>query len=265
MKRLHLFEFEDFYWFPDFLRNLVTDYLYFMVNTFHFYEVIIPILQKNLKKMNCQKIIDLGSGGAGPWPILQRHLRKKSFKPIEIILTDKYPNMRAIKRFSKIEANGIKYARLSVDAANVPTNLNGFRTMFNSFHHFNPKEALKILNDASQKNEGIAIFELTGRDPVMLIYVLLSPLVVILLTPFIRPFSWKRILFTYLLPIVPVIVVWDGMVSNLRTYSVGELKSLCQNIALPNYNCEIGQVRNIYGIKITYLIGLPKINANKSE
>ncbi len=51
-----------------------------------------------------------------------------------------------------------------------------------------------------------------------------------LTTPFIRPFKLSRVLFTYLIPVVPLFIWWDGIVSSLRTYSVSEMNDLILNV-----------------------------------
>ena len=51
----------------------------------------------------------------------------------------------------------------------------------------------------------------------------LTPIAV---TPLIRPLRWSRLLWTYLIPLVPVITLFEGLVSCLRTYSVQELHDL---------------------------------------
>ena len=43
--------------------------------------------------------------------------------------------------------------------------------------------------------------------------------IVLLVTPLIRPFTLSRILWTYLLPLVPLTCWWDGIVSQLRAYT----------------------------------------------
>jgi hypothetical protein len=75
--------------------------------------------------------------------------------------------------------------------------------------------------------EPIGIFEIPDRRWVTLVSLcLLTPLLVIVTTPFIRPFCWRRLLWTYVVPLVPLTCLWDGIVSQLRAYSVSELKSL---------------------------------------
>jgi len=87
---------------------------------------------------------------------------------------------------------------------------------------------------------------------------LLVPLMVLLTTPFIRPFRWSRLLWTYLIPVVPLVSLFDGLVSCLRTYSVAELRELVEGLEADDYQWEIGEVKSKANpIPVTYLIGVP--------
>jgi hypothetical protein len=87
---------------------------------------------------------------------------------------------------------------------------------------------------------------------------LFSTLSVLLTTPFIRPFKIGRIIFTYLIPIVPLFVLWYGIVSSLRTYSVKEMKELFRNLnGTETYNWEINKVKSGPSV-ILYLVGVNK-------
>ena len=67
-----------------------------------------------------------------------------------------------------------------------------------------------------------------------------------------------RIVFTYLIPIVPLFVLWDGVVSSFRTYSVKEMKALVANLnGGDNYDWDIGKVKSGPGV-ILYLLGTKK-------
>src|SRR6185436_4078426 len=98
------------------------------------------------------------------------------------------------------------------------------RTMFSAFHHFQPQGARRILADAFQRRRAICVFEATARTPAAIASTLLIPFFVLALTPLVRPLSWTQILFTYIIPILPLLIFWDGLVSQLRTYSVDELR-----------------------------------------
>jgi hypothetical protein len=74
-----------------------------------------------------------------------------------------------------------------VDATSVPPEFAGARTMFLSFHHHPPERARAILRDAFDKRIGIGVFEITARKPALLLGSLLIPLVVLIVTPMVRP------------------------------------------------------------------------------
>ena len=142
-----------------------------------------------------------------------------------------------------------------VDARAVPASLTGLRTIFNGFHHLRPEDARSVLHAAAAARQPIAIFEISERSP-RTIPVVLTPLMVWLVTPFMRPFLWRRLLWTYLIPLVPFTCFWDGIVSQLRAYTLDELRGLSAGSAPMHWH--IGQVPFAGGRgRLTYLIGVP--------
>lgn len=256
MGRVHLFEFEDQSWFPVLLRNYMTDFLQFGANKFDIYKAIIPIIEKRLSKSNSNTIIDLGSGGGGGLIKLSEHLTKNN-PDLKITLTDYYPNIDAFIHTQK-QNPCFNYIEEPIDAMNVPENLKGLRTMFLSLHHFKPNDAKKILQNAMNSNSSIAVFEAQERSLPSILAMFFSPLTVLFMTPFIRPFKIGRILFTYLIPLVPVFVWWDGIVSALRTYSVKEMNILVNELDNKDlFEWEIKKIKSGPGI-IQYLLGTRK-------
>lgn len=256
MGRIHLFEFEDQKWFPAFLRNFGTDFLQFLSNKTKLYKPIVPIIEKGLKEGNTDQIVDLGSGGGGGLIWLNSAL-KKNFPELKIVMTDFYPNISAFE-YSKSKADNFEYRKEQIDARNVPKDLIGLRTQFLSLHHFEPEDAILILQNAVISDCPIGIFEAQERSVPSILAMLFSPVSVLLTAPFIRPFKMGRIIFTYLIPIVPLFVLWDGIVSSLRTYSVKEMKELVENVkGEEKYNWEIGKVKSGPGV-ILYLLGTKK-------
>ena len=102
--------------------------------------------------------------------------------------------------------------------------------MFLSLHHFKPEEVKGIFENAVRCGAPIAVFEAQRRDIEHVIRFSLSPIGVLLLTPLIRPFRFARVLFTYFIPLVPLVVFWDGVVSVFRTYKNDELKELAESV-----------------------------------
>jgi uncharacterized membrane protein YqaE (UPF0057 family) len=113
-----------------------------------------------------------------------------------------------------------------------------------------------VLHAAAAARQPIAIFEVSDRTWKSVISILLTPLAVWLSTPFMRPFLWRRLFWTYLLPLVPLTCLWDGVVSQLRAYTVDELAGLCAGSAPMRW--EHGHIPIARGQgRLTYLTGTP--------
>src|ERR1019366_8110531 len=153
-------------------------------------EIVVPARSRS--------IVDVCSGGGGPWLDLSQKLRGGT-AVYRICLTDKFPNLAAFENVKSASAKGIDFYRSSVDAAKVPVELDGFRTMFSSFHHFPPAQARAILQNAVDARQGIGIFEITSRTASAVGMMFLWFLTPFAFTPSIRPFRWSRLLYTYVL------------------------------------------------------------------
>lgn len=137
-----------------------------------------------------------------------------------------------------------------------PAELAGLRTMFASFHHFAEDDARRILADAVGRGVPVCVFEGTSRTGPAIASSLLIPLLVFLLTPAVRPVSLWRLAFTYLIPVLPMLIFWDGLVSHLRTYSAGEMLRMGRECG-PRYRWRRGEVRLSKAARLPYLIGMP--------
>ena len=254
MKRLHLFELEDQPWFPATIRDLATDYLQFIQTRFRIDRAMTPLIARLLESTGTRRIIDLCSGGSGPLLLLVGDLAERGIDA-KATLTDLFPNVPAFSEIAAASNGRIDFERESVDARNVPARLDGLRTIFNGFHHLPPADARAVLHAAAAARQPIAIFELSERS-VRTLPVLLTPLMVWISTPFMRPFTWRRLFWTYVLPMVPLTCLWDGIVSQLRAYTVPELREMSQGSAPMRW--EIGQVPIAKGRgRLTYLLGFP--------
>ncbi len=264
MRRVQFIELHDQAWFPSFLRNYVTDALQFGFNLFKVYAPVAPLLQRVADSTGSRSIIDMCSGGGGPWLELSRRLksRKGDAPAFQVWLTDKYPNNGAIHNISAASENRFSFCPGSVDAMAVPLELRGFRTMFTSFHHFPPEEARAILQNAVDAGEGIGIFEIPRRAPSTIGLTFPFVLMLFVCTPWIRPFRWSRLLWTYLVPIIPLVLLFDGVVSCLRTYRPQELRALVSRVVASEYQWEIGE-RSGGVVPITYLIGYPRASSGE--
>ncbi len=259
---MRLFEFEDQDWLPAAIREGMTDYLRFILNTGNFYEPVSPLLLELLQATGSAKFIDLCSGGGGTIEQVQENMQQKYAQKISFILTDIFPNKPAYE-FIKHKAQGsISYFPLPLNATNVDITLTGTRTIFSSFHHFDSVQAKLVLEDAVAAGEAIGIFDGGDKNIFFVMAILFfHPVTFFLLTPFFRPFKWSRILLTYLIPVIPLCALWDGIVSVIRLYHPGQLLQMATTIPNSNYTWRAGKVNNKFGMRITYLVGYPTKNA----
>jgi hypothetical protein len=257
MKRIQSFEFSDLSWWPDIFRRILTDFLQHILKMAKPFSEKIDLLAKAVKSSGSGKIIDLCSGSGGPWLYLEPVLKEKTGKKCEIILTDKFPNL-----FSEDNRQqNIKYENTPVDATDVPVKLKGTRTLFQSLHHFKPEDAARILQNAVDSRQPIAVYEFLRRRVPDFIILATTFIHVLFLTPFIRPFSITRLLFTYLIPIAPLFIGWDAVVSVLRCYTAKELREMVAKLDKSDtfeWHIDEYQKDNMY--PVTYLIGIPKEN-----
>lgn len=273
MIRVQFIELHEQAWFPSSLRDDVTDAVQFGFNLLRAYEPIAPLLQNVIDRAgnganSRLSIVDMCSGGGGPWLELSQTLRCRNAGDsagLQIWLTDKYPNLEAFRSLSAASDcecdSCIRYYPESVDAMNVPPVLKGLRTMFTSFHHFSPEDARAILQNAVDAGESVCIFEITKRAPSAIGTIFVGVLLMFLHTPRIRPFRWSRLLWTYLIPVIPLVLLFDGIVSCLRTYRPQELREIVDKLTSCQYQWEIGELAGKRA-PVTYLIGYPKIDKN---
>jgi hypothetical protein len=258
VRRLHLAELEDQRWFPAVLRDAGTAYLRLVLELSGHAALLVPKVREALARSGEKRIVDLCSGGGGALPVVVEALAREGVET-RALLTDFFPNQSALRAIAASSRGRIDFVPEPVDATAVPARLDGLRTLFNSFHHFRPEQARGILGDAVRAGRPIAVFEVVSRELFPLAGLLLSPLLVWVLMPLVRPRRGAWLFFTYLVPIIPFFVLWDGLVSWLRIYSEPELRALVRDLpGAERWTWEIGRIRlGRAPAHATYLIGYP--------
>ncbi|MCO4744098.1 MAG: class I SAM-dependent methyltransferase [Proteobacteria bacterium] len=252
MARWHLFEIEDQPWCPSVLRDAGTAYITKFVELGGLFEGVMPKLAPLFE--NAESGVDLCSGSGGPARLLvaAMHARGRS---VRMYCTDLYPNLPGL-RHEASRSGGLTIVETPVDATAVPADLVGPRTLFNAFHHFRPPVARGILEDAVRAGQPIAVVEFVGRQLHAIPGMLGVPFAVLAMVPFLRPFRWSWVPLTYLFPLIPLFVQWDGVVSCLRVYSPDELRELV--VGLDEFEWDIGTFPLPFPGYGTYLVGTPK-------
>ena len=84
------------------------------------------------------------------------------------------------------------------------------------------------------------------------------PLAVILSAPLVKPFRVTRLIFTYLIPVLPIVTMLDGFLALFKLYNPNDLNELVSEIPENNYTWKSAKADNGRGGKIMYLIGWPE-------
>ena len=261
MKRIDLFEFEDFAWFPNWMRICLTRLIVVMHKFLKSSDDLVPLIKRAFKYSNNNTIVDLCSGSGGPMIEVFKDLAgEQRNSNVELILTDLYPNLEMASKINDSAIKNLSYKTTPVNASHVNTELIGVRTMVGSFHHMKPDTARQILINAKESKEPICIYEISDNSHPTFLWWIAIPIIFIMalvITPFVRPLTWKQLIFTYLVPIIPLCFAWDGAVSNVRTYSLEDLDILLEGLESEDYKWEKGKITKKAN-KI-YLLGIPSI------
>lgn len=245
---------------PAALRGWVVDQLSFVEDLVGAYRPIVPIVEELLGAHEPKRVVDLCSGSGAAPAALKRSLDARGVS-CDVVLTDLYPNLDAFRRR---EVDGVSHIDEPVDATAVPGELTGVRTLFNGFHHLPPTAARALLVDAAEKRQPIVVVETVGRSLHAVLLVVAITLGTFVFAPFVKPFSLGRLLFTYVVPAVPFIVLFDGLVSCLRVYSPAELRAMTRDLEQGGYAFEVRRPK-VPWVPVRHLVfvGRPRESLNR--
>lgn len=268
MKRVQLFEFEDFGWFPSWFRSCMTRVLAVLHKVLGTQEVVSHLLREVREKHTFSQVVDMGSGAGGIMPDVMKQLNSELDEPVALMLTDLHPNQDLIQIWKDNPVEHVSYREISLDATALGDAPEGLKTMMNSFHHMTPTHAKHILRSAYENQQPILIYEMgENMMPLVLwwlqlpIQLLLVGLSCLFLTPLARPLTLRQIVFTYLIPIIPLVYAWDGAASMPRTYTFDDVNEMldAEGLRDSSYQWEIAHAKRSNGKKLGYyVLGLPQ-------
>ena len=228
MKRKQVFQFSNQKWYPSFLKRDMYEFMSWFVGKVNAAKPFLPVLEEVIGHTQTKAIINIDSKiGAGIETVMP--LLPESTEVINVEL----------ERFS--------------------THNKGMYTFINSFHQLDEKKATYYLTRIADSGNSVAVLE-GNNDSLwqvvgMTIFV---PLTVILSAPFVQPFRITRLIFTYLIPILPVVTMLDGFLALFKLYNPNDLNELVSNIPVKSYVWKSGKADNGRGGKIIYLMGYPE-------
>jgi hypothetical protein len=228
MKRKQVFQFSAQSWYPQFLKRDMYEFMSWFVGKVNAAKPFLPVISEGLAHAPAQRIINIDSRiGAG-------------FETVKDLISEK-PEM------------------LNLPIQKFNTSNSGLYLFVNSFHKLKPDAARSYLQEIAKSRNAVVVVE-GNNDSLwqvvgMTVFV---PLAVILSGPFVKPFRVTRLIFTYLIPILPVVTMLDGFLALFKLYNPKDLNELVSTIAEKNYSWKSAKADNGRGGKIMYLIGWPE-------
>jgi SAM-dependent methyltransferase len=270
MRRLQLIELHEQSWYPEIFRIMLRKFIGLFLQKTNILKNVSPMFSEFLTRTNADNIIDLCSG-SGEAIFLLKELHQKSY-PHATKLTywasDLYPDQISYQILKSRSTGDFFYHSSAVDLLCLPENIPRVRTIINSLHHFTPQQVKEILANAAQNSDGIAIIEVTSRNWKSIFFSLTS----IFISPiagafFLRPFHLHHIFFSIIVPILPLTVLIDSIVSCLRSYTKDELTDIISIIDCEDFEWNIGEVPSLglNGLNVHYLFGCRKNINNPAE
>lgn len=239
MRRVQWFELEDQPWMPSAIRDGGTDVLDAMFDRIGFYDVVVPAVVQLLRDVGAARVVDLGSGGGGGALQVYRAVRTAGSN-VEFALTDRFPNASGATRVVALGDPRLRYDLTPLDALSGPIDGTAVHTMCSALHHFPPDVVRALIARLVAHGVPMAFVDVAASPVVRRMPALLAPVPVVanlivltlaalVVTPLVRPVRVGRLLLTYILPAIPALVAWDGMVSALRAYTPEELLALAKD------------------------------------
>ena len=251
--------------------------------------LVAATLQRTLgDKISDYTYVDFCAGAGGPTPYIERDLntrlglskpisnglgKETSGASVDFVLTDIAPHLPAWEAASK-KSDNLHYIPTSVDAADAPRDLlkpfqkkestfrpssKVFRLFFLAFHHFDDPLAAKILANSLDTADGFGIFELQNRTFSSLLTCTLMWPLLLLVSPF---YFWRdpgHLFFTYVVPVIPFVLVVDGYTSSLRTRAPDEIKSMMRRQDIEGWKFGNGSEYHTYPIgEMSWFMGVRK-------
>lgn len=231
-------ELEDYAWFPNVLRRWQLQFVGAVSVWTRLYRPLIAELQQMTVAHTLSGLQDLCSGSGMP----AVYVYERSKVNIPLVLSDLFPETR----FKNTP--GISYQVTPVQVLDMKTVADTGYTMFNAFHHFSTAQQKEIVQNMAMNGAPFLIAEILEPGWLNVIKIFFTATVIQLLTaPFVQPFSPGRLLFTYLLPLNLFTVAYDGIISVLRSKTVGQYQQELQGISTGRFTITVNRVNNWKG------------------
>jgi hypothetical protein len=240
---LHLFEFMDLEWLPASLRRTLRESLECAFSRL-FRGYYAWVAEQVLAEATGGSYTTLVELGAGPAPITRRLANDPRTAALRLVPCDINPDQPVYEELAKRYPEKVVPRYDPVDLAQ-PHSWGPGALLFlsASFHHVPPGSRAAVLRRLTDSAERVMVFEPLRHTFGSLLFALGSfvPALVTPLWLLRRPGRLGRFFWCWLLPVAPLLISWDGVVSWLRMWREADWKDALQNIGAAGRTLQISR------------------------
>ncbi len=217
----HLFEFMDQEWLPESLRVTLREILE-CGNSRPFrgyYDWVAEEVRKQLATGDYDRVVELGAGTA---PITKRLAATVTDPNIELWCSDRYPDEQAFAELKRKYGDRVVTHRAEYDfiepVAWPPRTL---LCLSATLHHVPAAQRAAVVKTLVESAGAMLVFEPLRRNIASCLFAFgsLVPGLCLPLTPAVTfKDRLRRAALCWLVPVVPIMFVWDGVVSSIRMW-----------------------------------------------
>ncbi len=253
--RRHWFEFGDQTWIRGRFREVYNEALNFGQTVGGHYRRMAPAFARWASGHPSGLVLDLASGGAAPLKCMMESAREHEPSMPKLVCSDLHPDLERLRRLSsQFGTAAIDHLPLPVSALDVPPDLPKMRSICSALHHFREEDAARIIENTLKDGGGLFVMEPFERNFRHLAMLLLAGPWIYLWAPFFSErFSLLQLLLCTLIPIVPFMIFWDGVVSVLRIHTTQEIVAMIPESIREQVEIETGYAPYLFGCRATYV------------
>lgn len=254
-KRRHLFEFGDQPWNCGWFREIYNDALNMGQKAGGHYRRMAPYFARWAASARAETILDLASGGAAPLVAMLEGAAQANLSMPRIICSDLFPDTVRLKGLrDRYGADKFDFITTPVSALDSHPELPPARSICTALHHFPAEMAARIIKTAVHEGSGLFVLEPFQRNTRHFMMMLLTGPWIYMVAPFFAEhFSFRKLLFCTLFPIVPLMIWWDGLISVLRMHTPEEIEQMIPEALRHQIEIESGFCTYLFGCRATYI------------
>jgi len=232
---MRLFEFGDLAWVPHIYHYYLRVYLIFFIKFVGYDKLWAKQTEAFIAQNESNSIMEYGSGSGEPLMRMVSQLNCDKAKSLSYTMSDLKPLPEFVNKVNNEAPNNFVYFESSVDAANHKPKDEQAVVFINSFHHLPPKVAHNVIKNNLENGNEMLILEYVRNNLLAYLSMLGGVLIVLLTAPFISKLKHLplTIIFTYIIPLFPLMMLWDGLVSCRRAYNTKFFDKVIKEIDIP--------------------------------